>query len=236
MSIKEFIRRRSKKRRLLDEFRKTIVSGVLQKNKMFRNAGITTMEGALQLMINAGLELYSSGDIDSFGHFIDSLYDIIDSDQSISGEVLGHIEKFGIMASRDHHYYHFSSVVRATEEHTSELRVVESVNSGLKTLGVLASMCMKDEFEEGVLEVLEALLGLHSFFEEEEMQVNMLYLKNVVISIIASAVRGGHTDLAKLLKSRAREVLELPEAQDEEGEPKRAVQDTEPQPSMVVVE
>jgi len=129
MSIKEFIRRRSKKRRLIDEFRKTIVSGALHKNKMLRNAGITTMEGALQLMINVGFELYSSGDIDSFGHFIDSLYDVIDSDQSISGEVMSHIEKFGIMASRDHHYYHFSSVVRATEEHTSELRVVEDRKS-----------------------------------------------------------------------------------------------------------
>jgi len=236
MSIKEFIRGRSKKRKLIDEFRKTIVSGAIQKNKTFRKAGITTKDEALQLMINVGFELYSSGDIDTFRHFIDSLYDIIDSDQSISGEVTGHIEKFGIMTSRDHHYYHFSSVVRATEEHTSELRAVESVNGGLKTLGVLASMCQKEEFEEGVLEVLEALLGLHSFFEEEDMQVNVLYLKNVVISIIASAERDGHRELAKLLKSRARGVLQFPEAQDETEMPKRAVQDAGPHQSVVVVE
>ena len=106
--------------------------------------------------------------------------------------------------------YDLSGIIQPLMENIQSLETMESVNKDLKSLGKLASICEGEGFDAGVLEIIQALKALHEHFEDEDKHVNDIYLKNLVISIIASVERKGNRELLEQLTSQTRELLNIP--------------------------
>ena len=209
MKINDYLKGLTNKRNLIDEVKDIIINGSIQKNKTLRKSGITTEEDVFGLLINHGSISLSSGDIDTFRHFIEALYEIREDNPSYSEKISEHVERFSYLVARERNVYNLSSIIQPLIVDIQSLETVESVNVELKSLGKLASICEGEGFDAGVLEVIQALRALHEHFEDEEKHVNDVYLKNLVISIIASVEMKGNRELLEQLTSQTRELLNI---------------------------
>jgi hypothetical protein len=209
MEIKNYLQGLTNKRNLIDEVKDILINGSIQKNKTLKKSGITTEEGVFDLLINHGSISLSSGDIGIFRYFIEALYEIMEANPFYSERISEHFERFCYLVSRERNVYNLSSIVQPiiSKIHSSE--TMESVNENLKTLGKLALICEGEGFDAGVLEVIQALSRLHERFENEGKHINDIYLKNQVITIIASVERRGNRVLKEQLSSQTRKLINL---------------------------
>jgi len=209
MKIKDYLKGLANKRKLIDEVKDIIINGSIQSNKTLRKSGITTEEDVFGLLINHGSISLSSGDIDTFHHFVEALYEIMGANPSYGKRISEHVERFSYLVARERNVYNLSSIIHPLMGNIQSLEAMESVNEDLKSLGKLASICEGEGFDSGVLEVIQSLRALHEYFEDEEKHVNDVYLKNLVISIIASVERRGNRELLEQLTSQTRELLNI---------------------------
>jgi len=209
MKINDYLKGLTNKRNLIDEVKDIIINGSIQKNITLRKSGITTEEDVFGLLINHGSISLSSGDIDTFRHFLEALYEIMEVHPSYSEKISKHVERFCYLVARERNVYDLSGIIQPLMENIQSLETMESVNKDLKSLGKLASICEGEGFDAGVLEIIQALRALHEHFEDEEKHVNDIYLKNLVISIIASVERKGNRELLEQLTSQTRELLNI---------------------------
>lgn len=209
MKIKDYLQGLTDKRNLIDEVKDVIINGSIQKNKTLRKSGITMEEDIFGLLINHGSISLSSGDIDTFRHFMEALYEIMEANTSYGEKISEHVERFIYLVARKRNVYNLSSIIQPIIGNIQTLETMESVNEDLKSLGKLASICEGEGFDAGVLEVIQSLMALHEHFEDEGKHVNDVYLKNLVISIIASVERKGNRELLEQLTSQTRELLNI---------------------------
>jgi hypothetical protein len=209
MKINDYLKGLTNKRNLIDEVKEVIINGSIQKNKTLRKSGITTEEDVFGLLINHGSISLSSGDIDAFRHFIAALYEIMEANPSYVEKISEHVERFSYLVARERNVYNLSSIIQPIIGNIQSLETMDSVNEDLKSLGKLASICEGENFDAGVLEVIQSLGVLHKHFEDEGKHVNDVYLKNLVISIIASVERKGNRELLEQLTSQTRELLNI---------------------------
>ncbi len=237
MKIKDYLQGLTNKRNLIDEVKDVIINGSIQKNKTLRKSGITTEEDVFGLLINHGSISLSSGDIDAFRHFMEALYEIMEANPSYGEKISEHVERFSYLVARERNVYNLSSILQPIMGNIQSLETMESVNEDLKSLGKLASICEGEGFDAGVLEVVQSLGVLHEHFEDEGKHVYDVYLKNLVISIIASVERKGNRELLEQLMSQTRELLNIASmSKDDNVNAKYVEQDAEASQSTIVPE
>lgn len=238
MKIKDYLQGRTNKRNVIDEVKDIIINGSIQKNKTLRKSGITTEENVFRLLINHGSISLSSGDIDTFRYFMEALYEIIEANPSYSEKISEHVERFSYLVARERNVYNLSSIIQPLIGNIQSLETMESVNKDLKSLGKLAVICEGEGFDAGVLEVIQALRALHKHFEDEEKHVNDVYLKNTVISIIASVERKGNSELMEQVMYQTRELLNITSGMSKDANinVKYVEQDAESSQSTTVLE
>ena len=209
MKIKDYLQGLTNNRNLIDEVKDILINGSIQKNKTLITSGITTEEDVFGLLINHGSISLSSGDIDTFRYFIEALYEIMEVNPSYSEKISGHVERFSYLVARERNVYNLSSIIQPLMGNIQSSETMESIHKDFKSLGKLASICEGENFDAGVLEVIQALRELHEQFEDEEKHVNDVYLKNLVISIIASVESKGNRELMEQLTSQTQELLTI---------------------------
>ena len=209
MKIKDYLQGLTNNRNLIDEVKDILINGSIQKNKTLIKSGITTEEDVFGLLINHGSISLSSGDIDTFRYFIEALYEIMEVNPSYSEKISGHVERFSYLVARERNVYNLSSIIQPLMGNIQSSETMESIHKDFKSLGKLASICEGENFDAGVLEVIQALRELHEQFEDEEKHVNDVYLKNLVISIIASVESKGNRELMEQLTSQTQELLTI---------------------------
>ena len=209
MKIKDYLQGLTNNRNLIDEVKDILINGSIQKNKTLIKSGITTEEDVFGLLINHGSISLSSGDIDTFRYFIEALYEIMEVNPSYSEKISGHVERFSYLVARERNVYNLSSIIQPLMDNIQSSETMESIHKDFKSLGKLASICEGENFDAGVLEVIQALRELHEQFEDEEKHVNDVYLKNLVISIIASVESKGNRELMEQLTSQTQELLTI---------------------------
>lgn len=211
MSVKNFIKEREEKQRLLLELKNIILKEDSRGLKIFKKLNIKDFDEVLKLFVNIGNTSYVSGDNYIFEYFVESLFEMINADpeELDKEEIIKYIHNYGIMSAQNYDIISYSTIVEGFKENIVMQEETKVINYHLKILRELASKAVALNFELGVLEVLNALRDIHGRFVDDDKQVNGLYLMNTIISLIYSAERSRNLDLKEKIIFETNGVLKL---------------------------
>lgn len=197
MLVKNFVKEREEKQRLLSELKNIILKEDNRGLKIFKKLNIKNFDEVFKLFVNIGNTSYVSGDNYVFEYFIESLFEMINADpeELDKEEMIKYIHNYGIMSAQNYDIMSYSTIVKGFKENMSMREETKVINHNLKILRELASKAAALNFELGVLEVLNALRDIYRKFIEDDKQVNGLYLKNTIIFLIYTADKNRHVDL-----------------------------------------
>jgi hypothetical protein len=210
MSVKDLIKERSEKRKLLSEIKLIILKDPQKKLKDFKKMNVKTIDDILGLFINIGNMAYFSGDNDTFEFFMDSLFDVIHMNLELDREkMIKCIYNYGLLSAHNHDIIPYSIILNNFRKTIFELTETITINNYLRILKDLALNSEINNYELGVMDVLNVFKDLYDHFLDKNMHVNRLYLQNIVISLISSSESNHHERLKNTTLIEAKKVLEF---------------------------
>lgn len=188
MSFKKYVRKRSEKIELIDEIKDIILTESRKEMSIYSGFKIDEI---IKIFINIGYKSYFSGDMDIFEYFIDSLFELVSSNSEIisAEELLKYINYLGNMSIHNHNIIPFYTIITNIQKKIYELNELNTINNYLNIIKNLAFKSEKENFEIGILEILNKLKYINNYFIKNNLQINNIFLKNIIISLIY------HTDM-----------------------------------------
>lgn len=201
MSIERFLRERTNKIEIIDEFKNIIISESYKKMPKYTKSKKVTTDDIIKHLLTIGNMSYISGDIYLFEHFIESLFEIININSGIINidELLKHIYNFGIMSSHAHNINLYSIIINNIEKIIYELKEPIPINNYLYILKNLALKSEKENFDLGILEIIKTFKKINKYFINNNIQINKVYLKNILIILIYSAEKNNKEYLKNMI-------------------------------------
>jgi len=213
MSIKKYINEGMEKRKVIEE----IQSIILEDEKNHRRGRKEQPAPVLmKLLINIGNQAYTLGDIETFESFASSLFELMDYEiEGVeSEEIFNHIRNFVLMSTHSHNIYLYSIILEKFAGSLIQTRDAEMVNSYLQILRELALGSITNNFELGVLEVVNTF---------KTMYISSLYLKNLMVMLIYSAEKYQHDQLKTKILDETKDFLKFPSAETNRNPPQMPV-------------
>ena len=209
MSLKRYLKKRQEKRKLLSEIKDIIIDEPNKELKNLKKFNISTIDEVMKMYINIGNTTYFSGDNDTFEYFIESLFEIINAkrDNLNNNDLIKNIKKYGVMSAHNYNIITYSIILNAIKRHIFKLADLQSINQYIKILGDLTLITENNNYEEAVMETLQAIKKIHDYLIGENMQVNRVYLQNIIISIIHSAGINQHEYLKRIIITETKDML-----------------------------
>ena len=185
------------KRGLIDEFKNIILKGSTNQIKMFDKLGVSTIQGVLKYFINIGNRAYFSSDIDTFEYFIESLFNIINVENKKveNDELIEQVYHYGLISIHNFNTALYFIIVKQLKINIYELKETKYINEYLFILKNLALKSGLNNFESGVLEIINIFKDLNEYFINNDMKINRFYLKSIMISLIYSAEKNQQKSL-----------------------------------------
>jgi len=201
MSIERFLRERTNKIEIIDEFKNIIISESYKKMPKYTKSKKVTTDDIIKHLLTIGNMSYISGDIYLFEHFIESLFEIININSGIINidELLKNIYNFGIMSSHAHNINLYSIIINNIEKIIYELKEPIPINNYLYILKNLALKSEKENFDLGILEIIKTFKKISKYFINNNIQINEVYLKNILIILIYSAEKNNKEYLKNMI-------------------------------------
>jgi len=222
MSIKKYINEGMEKRKVIEE----IQSIILEDEKNHRRGRKEQPAPVLmKLLINIGNQAYTLGDIETFESFASSLFELMDYEiEGIeSEEIFKHIRNFVLMSTHSHNIYLYSIILEKFAGSLIQTQDAEMVNSYLQILRELALGSITNNFELGVLEVVNTFKTINDYFIGNQMYISSLYLKNLMVMLIYSAERYQHDQLKTKILDETKDFLKFPSAGTNRNPPQMPV-------------
>lgn len=209
MSLKRYLKEREEKRKLLSEIRDIIIDEPNKKIKNLKKFNISTIDEVMKMYINIGNTTYSSGDNDAFEYYIESLFEIIKAkcEDFNNNDLIKNIKKYGIMSAHNYNIIKYSIILNIIKRHVFKLEDLQSINQYIKLLGDFTLIAENNNYEEAVMETLQVIKKIHDYLIDKSMHVNVVYLKNIIISLIHSAEINQHEYLKKIIIMEVKDIL-----------------------------
>ena len=206
MSIKRFIDERIEKRELINELKNMIISESYKKKSKYKKV---TINDIIKHLITIGNMSYISGDMYLFEHFIESLFEIINANSGIinNDELLKHIYNFGIMSSHSHNINLYLIIINNLEKNIYGLKETLSINNYLVFFKNLALKSEKENFELGILETIKIFKKINEYFINNNIEINRIYLKNIIILLIYYAEKNKKESLKNIILNEINEII-----------------------------
>lgn len=199
MSIKKFLRRRADKAELIDDVKEVILDGSPKKLRRYKKFGLETLDDFIQFFMGMGNTTLNSGDPEVFRYFLETLFELAGAGRVDISDVLGKIKYYGVRAINNYDFDTFMLILESYFDHICLASDVFYLNSCLGVLSGLAQKALSEGFDEGLAELVDLLVRLNVRFNNNGMQVNRFYLKNVAISLIDFADRNDKVALKNRL-------------------------------------
>ncbi len=216
MSLKRYLKERQEKRKLLSEIKNIITDESYKKLKNLKKFNINSIDEVMKMYFNIGNTTFLSGNNDAFEYFIESLFEIINAkcDNLNNNDLLENIKKYGVMSAHNYNIITYSIILNAIKRQIFTLADLQSINQYIKILGELALISENINYEEAVMEALQAIKEIHDYMIDKNMQVNRVYLQNIIISIIHSARINQHEYLKRIIITETKDKLMLQNVPD----------------------
>ncbi len=210
MSVKDLIKERSEKRKLLSEIKLIILKDPQKRIKDFKKMNVKTIDDVLGLFINIGNMAYFSGDNDTFEFFMDSLFDVMHMNLELDREkMIKCIYNYGLLSVHNHDVIPYSIILNNFRKTIFKLTETITINNHLRILKDLALSSEINNYELGIVDVLNVFKDLNDHFRDKNMNVNRLYLQNIVISLISSSESNHHERFKNTMLTETKKLLEF---------------------------
>lgn len=209
MSLKRYLKERQEKRKLLSEIKDIIIDKSNKKIKNLKKFNINSIDEVMKMHVNIGNTTYLSGNNDAFEYYIESLFEIINAkcDNLNNDDLLENIKKYGVMSAHNYNIITYSIILNSIKKQIIKLSDLQSINQYIKILGELALITENINYEEAIMEALQAIKEIHDYMIDENMQVNKVYLQNIIISLIHSAGINQHEYLKRIIITETKDKL-----------------------------
>lgn len=210
MSIKKYINEGMEKRKVIEEIQTIILEEDEKGTRRGRRE--QSAQILIKLLINIGNQAYTLGDIETFESFTSSLFELMDYEiEGIeSEEIFKHIRNFVLMSTHSHSIYLYSIILEKFSKSLTQIKDAELVNNYLQILKEIALSSITNNFEIGVLEVVNTFKTINNFFIENKMYISSLYLKNLMVLLIYSAEKYQYDQLKIKIINETRDFLKFP--------------------------
>ncbi len=223
MSIKKYISEGIEKRKVIEEIQSIILDEDEKAHRRGRNEQSAPV--LMKLLINIGNQAYTLGDIETFESFASSLFELMDYEivGVESEEIFKHIRNFVLMSTHSHNIYLYSIILEKFAGSLIQTKDAELVNSYLQILRELALGSITNNFELGVLEVVNTFKTINEYFLGNRMYISSLNLKNLMVMLIYSAEKYQYDQLKAKILDETRDFLKFPTAEINHNPPQMQV-------------
>lgn len=203
------MRERAERKTLIKEVKDLILSGTSGNMKNYKKLGLSSLEEAIQLFINIGNMTFNSGDIEIFSFFIDALFEILGQidDYTIKKGLFEKLQSYGNRAIHSHDVDIFERILNTFGKSLRKYKDVNSLNNQLKILKSWTKRSVASIFHEGLIELVDLYTKLDEQFKSDKLEVNRVYLKNAVITLVGQVVAKGDQALRDSLFTQTRDML-----------------------------
>jgi hypothetical protein len=231
MSIKKYISESLEKQKVMEEIYNILTED--DERNVRRGRREQSMETIVNLLINIGNQAYTQGDLDTFKHFISTLFELMDYelDNIKTEDLLKHVRYFVLMATHNHNIYTYSTIMEQFNQSLRKIDDSQIVNEYLQILRELALGSIRNNFELGVLEVVKTFRSINDHFSENKMHISSLYLKNLMIMLIYSAEKYQYDQLKQTIIEETVDFLKFPTSNSYTIEQPLITMDIQPQQS-----
>jgi len=208
MSLKNFIRAKKDKKKVVNEIVDIIKNGSSLNQKTIRKNGEVSFDEAFSYLLDIGSMSCSSGDLSVFSHFIESLFDVLNEiDGDKRSKLIEAVYNFGFMFAHAHNAYYYDAILRSLERGVTELYGPDEVRAYLEILKMLSINSLREGFEAGVQKALTIIRGLNGHFVERGQEISNLYLKSVLIHILSKVDELKLKDLKYAILNEAGDII-----------------------------
>lgn len=208
MSFKTFFKEREKKINLLHNLKTTIIDDTHSNHKILEKNGVESKQEIIKIYLAQGHQAYHSGDLYTYEYFIKSLFDIYQIlDNLVTIQILNEIKNFGLMSAHNHDNNSYKIILENYKEHLLMNAKIETFRQHLDILRNFALTSLYNNYLEGVLGVVHIYKDLFQHFDDYDMPICQIYLKNAIINLIYSAEKFEKDDLKGQILPEINDVL-----------------------------